>query len=334
MRSFMNHIAGRRLVGVLLVAASGSAASAHLGSFGPNEGYNLSMFVGSNNWCDVTYYNAGQYGPASGGGSATAIAPDSGLWRLRSQNGAFFGNNAARNAMVGTAPPYSAAPLVGGTVSYIVGAHFSGRNNDGYNLALRNDNPAGTGAIVYDYSLDTFDTGGPVAALQTTGTVTYQTYFMTDPDAPPSPDGSFSDKFRMSFLDSAGNIGAEWGYSRDNQVAYRDGPSSAWTYTTWNAGPANWNGIRMSLDLTADTFSFDYYDEASNTWNPIIAGASMGTAMTNFTTIRWQLEDAVNFGIGGKNFFDDSSFTGFVPAPGVAGLLLGGVVMAGRRRRN
>ena len=60
----------------------------------------------------------------------------------------------------------------------------------------------------------------------------------------------------------------------------------------------------------------------------------MGTSMTNFTTIRWQLEDAVNFGIGGKNFFDDSSFTGFVPAPGVAGLLLGGVVMAGRRRRN
>jgi hypothetical protein len=322
------------MIGMLVVAASGTVASAHLGSFGPNEGYNLSMFVGSNNWCDVSYYNAGQYGPASGGGSATAIAPDSGLWRLRSQNGAFFGTTAARNAAVGTAPPYSAAPLVGSTVSYIVGAHFSGRNNDGYNLALRNDNPAGTGAIEYDYFLDTYDTGGPVASSQSTGIVTYETYFMTDPDSPPNSDGTFSDKFRMSFVDSAGNIGAEWGYSRDNQVAYRDGPSSAWTYTSWNAGPANWNGIRMALDLSNDTFSFDYYDETSNSWNSIVTGASMGTAMTNFTTIRWRLEDAVNFGIGGKNFFDDSSFSGFVPAPGAAGLLLGGALVSARRRRN
>lgn len=333
MRTFMNGCGGR-MIGMLVVAASGTVASAHLGSFGPNEGYNLSMFVGSNNWCDVSYYNAGQYGPASGGGSATAIAPDSGLWRLRSQNGAFFGTTAARNAAVGTAPPYSAAPLVGSTVSYIVGAHFSGRNNDGYNLALRNDNPAGTGAIEYDYFLDTYDTGGPVASSQSTGIVTYETYFMTDPDSPPNSDGTFSDKFRMSFVDSAGNIGAEWGYSRDNQVAYRDGPSSAWTYTSWNAGPANWNGIRMALDLSNDTFSFDYYDETSNSWNSIVTGASMGTAMTNFTTIRWRLEDAVNFGIGGKNFFDDSSFSGFVPAPGVAGLLLGGALVSARRRRN
>lgn len=333
MRTFMNGWGGK-LAGMLVVAASGTVASAHLGSFGPNEGYNLSMFVGSNNWCDVTYYNAGQYGPASGGGSAAAIAPDSGLWRLRSQNGAFFGTTAARNAMVGTAPPYTAAPLVGSTVSYIVGAHFNGRNNDGYNLALRNDNPAGTGAIEYDYFLDTYDTGGPVAASQSTGVVTYETYFMTDPDSPPNSDGTFSDKFRMSFVDSAGNIGAEWGYSRDNQVAYRDGPSSAWTYTSWNAGPANWNGIRMAMDLSNDTFSFDYYDEASNSWNSIVTGASMGTAMNNFTTIRWRLEDAVNFGVGGKNFFDDSSFSGFVPAPGVAGLLLGGALVSARRRRN
>jgi hypothetical protein len=333
MRSIINRSFKSSLIGLALIAASGTSAHAYLGSYGPNDGYNLSMFAGGNNWCDVTYYNAGAYGANAGGGFAANIAPDSGLWKLRSQNGAFFATNAARNAQVGTAPPYTAAPLTGGATSYIVGAHFSGRNNDGFNLALRNDNPSGFGAIVYDYSLDTFDTGGPVAALQNSGTVTYETYFMTDPDSPPNSDGTFSDKFRMSFMDSLGNIGAEWGYSRDNQVAYRDGPSSNWTYTTWNAGPANWNGIRMALDLTADTFSFDYYDEASNTWNPIIAGASMGTAMGNFTTIRWQLEDAVNFGIGGKNFFDDSSFTGFVPAPGVAGLLLGGALMTARRRR-
>ncbi len=321
------------LLGWSAVAVCGSTASAHLGSFGPNEGYNLSMFSGSNNWCDVTYYNAGAYGPSSGGGSATAIAPDSGLWKLRSNNGAFYATTAARNAQVGSAPAYTTSPLVGSATSYIVGAHFSGRNNDGYNLALRNDTVAGTGPITYDYSLDTFDTGGPIASTQSTGVVRYQTYFLTDPDSAPNPDGTFSDKFRMSFVDSSGNIGAEWGYARDNQVAYRDGPSSAWTYTTWNAGPANWNGIRVDLDLSSDTFSMEYYDDATTTWNSIVTGASMGTAMGNFTTIRWQLEDAVNTGIGGKNFFDDSSFTGFVPAPGATGLLVGGMIALARRRR-
>lgn len=321
-------------VSLALIALCGSTASAHLGSYGPNEGYNLSMFQGNNNWCDVSYYNAGAYGPASGGGSATAIAPNSGLWKIVSSNGGFFGTAAARNAMVGTAPPYPTGPLVGGATSYIVGAHFNGRNNDGYNLAVRNDNPAGTGAVTYDYSIDTYDTGGPVAATQTNGTVTFQTYFLSDPDAAPRPDGTFDDKFTMSFMDSAGNIGAQWGYSRDNQVAWRDGPSSSWNYTTWNAGPPDWNGIRVNLDLSADTFSMDYFDEPSNTWNNIVpSGTAMGTAMTNFTTIRWQLEDAVNFGIGGKNFFDDSSFSGFVPTPGSATLLAGGLALTMRRRR-
>ncbi|MFO0831059.1 MAG: hypothetical protein U0637_04350 [Phycisphaerales bacterium] len=323
-----------RLFGLLVVGACASAASAHLGSFGPNEGYTISQYTGPNNWVDVSYYNAGQYGPASGGGSFNALAPNAGLWKLQSANGAFFPNAALRNAQVGTAPPYTGAPLVGSVPSYIVGAHFNGRNNDGYNLAVRNDNPAGTGPIVYDYSLDTYDTGGPVAASQSTGVVKYQTYFLSDPDAPPSSDGSFHEKFTMSFMDSAGNIGAQWGYSRDNQVGWRDGPSSAWIWTTWNAGPPDWNGIRVSLDLSADTFALDYYDEPSNTWNNLTpSGTPMGTAMTNFTTIRWQLEDAVNLGIGGKNFFDDSSFGGFVPAPGSAGLVVGGLLVASRRRR-
>ena len=223
---------------------------------------------------------------------------------------------------------------MGSVPSYIVGAHFSGRNNDGFNLALRNDTPAGTGPIKYAYSLDTFDTGGPIASSQSTGIVTYQTYFMTDPDAPPNPAGTHDDKFTMSFVDSSGNVGAQWGYSRDNQVSWRDSPSSLWNYTPWNAGPANWNGFRVNLDLTSDTFDMDYYDEATNTWNNIVpTGTAMGASMGNFTTIHWQLEDAVNFGIGGKNFFDDSSFVGFIPAPGAAGLLAGGLILMARRRR-
>ena len=323
-----------RIIGLALVGACTSAASAHLGSFGPNEGYNLSMFQGPNNWCDVSYYNAGAYGPASGGGSAVAVAPNSGLWKIVSNNGGFFPTATLRNSYVGGAPAYPSGSLSGSLPSYIVGAHFNGRNNDGYNLAVRNDTPAGTGAIAYDYSLDTYDTGGPVAATQTAGVVTYQTYFMSDPDSPPDPTGQHAIKFTMSFMDAAGNIGAQWGYSRDNQIGWRDGPSSSWNWTAWNAGPPDWNGFRVNLDLTSDTFAMDYYDEPSNTWNNIVGtGTPMGTAMTNFTTIRWQLEDNVYLGVGGKNFFDDSSFGGFVPAPGSVGLIAGGLLLASRRRR-
>jgi hypothetical protein len=58
----------------------------------------------------------------------------------------------------------------------------------------------------------------------------------------------------------------------------------------------------------------------------------MGQAMQDFTELRWQLEDGLNAGLLGKNFFDDFSF-GVIPEPSsglIAGLL--GVGMAVRRR--
>ena len=44
--------------------------------------------------------------------------------------------------------------------------------------------------------------------------------------------------------------------------------------------------------------------------------------MQDLTVLRWQLEDGLFAGVGGKNFFDDFAFTVNVPEP--TGLVLGG----------
>lgn len=332
-----DHLKRWRFVYVPCVAGllwAAAPASGWLGSFGPADGYVNPVFSGNYNWADVTYYNAGAFGPNAGGGPGPLfIPPDSGRWRLVSNAGGFFSNSAMRNAMVGGAPPYPTSNPVG-VPAYIVGNHFPGRNNDGHCLAVRNDTPLGTGPIVYDYSLDTFDTGGFNPAAQTTGTVSFRIYFMSDPDAPWIPGTPRQDKFTMSFVDQFGNVGAQWGYSRDNLIAWRDSASNPWNYTTWNATPNNWNGIEVFLDLTNDTFSMNFFEEATSTWHTMVpAGTPMGAAMTNFTTVRWQLEDGVHLGIGGKNFFDDAHFGGFIPTPGTVGALAGGLALLGRRRR-
>ncbi|GJQ31063.1 MAG: hypothetical protein HBSAPP03_29470 [Phycisphaerae bacterium] len=321
--------------GFAALAAAASPALAVLGSFGPNEGYSLSVYSGGYNWADVTYYNAGAYGPAAGGGSGpNFIAPDSGLWRLVSNAGGFFSNSAARNATLGGAPPYPTTHPTG-VPAYLVGAHFPGRNNDGYNLAIRNDTPSGSGPVTYDYDLDIYDTGGSNAAATTSGVVTSQFYYLADPDMPYQPGTPRQDKFTMSFMDALGNIGLQWGYSRDNMVAWRDSPSAPWNYTGIQALPTSWDGVKVSMDLTADTFGIDYYDAVLNTWSSIVpAGTPMGMNMANFTTIRWQLEDSVHLGIGGKNMFDDFSFGGFIPSPAGGAVLAMGMMVLGRRRRS
>lgn len=321
-----------RLLQLAALSLAAAPAFATLGSFGPNEGYSLSVYSGGYNWADVTYYNAGAYGPNAGGGSGpNFIAPDSGKWRLVSQVGGFFGSTAARNAMLSGAPPYPTSHP-NGIPAYMVGAHFPGHNNDGYNLAIRNDTPAGTGPTAYEYDLDIYDTGGPVASTVTSGIVTSQFYFLADPDQPYNPGTPRQDKFTLSFIDGSGNIGLEWGYSRDNQVAWRSVAGGSWNYTGIQANPSLWDGVRVTMDLTNDTFGIDYYDANLNTWQNIAApGTGMGTSMANFTTLRWQLEDATSLGIGGKNMFDDFSFN-FVPAPASLALFAGCAAMLRRRR--
>ena len=237
-------------------------ASAYLGSFSPNDGYHVqSGFV----YGDVSYYNAGQYGVNAGSGiGPTQITADSGLWSAQGPVGGYFSTAVDRSNYTAGTHPY---PLG----AYIVGNHAPGRT-DGSSLAIRNDTPLGvTGPLVYDYQLDTFDFGGVAPASITSGLLQMVLYFCPNPgDSAPGPSGTFDDKFTMSLLDSVGNIGLQWGYARDNSVAWRDGPSSAWNTTSFIADQTNWDGVRIDLDLTADTFAMEYFDVSASTWTKIV----------------------------------------------------------------
>lgn len=310
-----------------------SPAAANLGSIRPADGY-LVAGIGPfpADWVDVTYYNAGAFGANAGGGSVSLIAPDSGNWSLLSQVGGFFTSAAARNAAVGTAPPYPNTIPSNAVPVYMVGNHFPGRGGDGSNLAFRNDTPLGTGNTKYRYQLDTFDTGGPVPSTVTGGPVSMEMYFCPNPGDTPNPGTPRQDKFTMSLVDSSGNVGMEWGYARDNEVSWRDGPSSSWNYTGIFANATNWDGIKVDIDLSSDTFQLDYYVVSTNTWTTLApAGTALGAGMTNFTTIDWELVDGLSAGIGGKNFFDD--FTFVIPAPSSVALGAMGLLLAARRRR-
>lgn len=325
------------LTALALTALATAPASAYLGSFGPSDGYNLLVLSGSVNWSDVSYYNAGQYGPNAGNGTGPTLqTPNAGLWRINSQAGGFFATAAARNA---NTPPTTAGyspTLPSGTVgAYIVGGHFPGRNNDGYNLAVRNDTPAGTGAIDYDYTIDSYDFAGYNPASVTAGSVSTQFYFCPNPSDPVSPDGTPpGDKFILSLTDSIGNIGAQWGYARDNEIYWRAGSTGAWNYTGVYADASNWDGVRIDIDLSADTFGIDYYDVGTNTWASIAAaGTALGTPMADLTHLGWSLVDGVSSGLGGKNYFDDFSFHVSVPTPGTLALTASGLLLTARRRR-
>ncbi len=320
---------------VALVAAliAPAQAMAYLGSFGPADGYypQYGTMLG-----DVTYYNAGQSGPNAGGGATMQIIADTGLWTLQSPVGGVFGNTPDRNAYI--APGLLYPPSDPNNVpAYLLGGHFPGHNNDGYNLAFRNDTPIGTGPAIYEYSIDTYDTGGPVPANVIGGVSSIGFYFCPNPIDVPDPSGQASHKFTLSVKDSFGTIGLEWGYARDNEVTWRDSPSNPWTYTGVYADATNWDGIDIDIDLTADTFGIDYYDVSSNTWSTMVpAGTPLGMPLFNITTLRWQLEDGVTTGTGGKNYFDDFSIQTAVPEPSSFALLaLGGLALLPvlRRRR-
>jgi hypothetical protein len=307
-----------------------SVASAYIGSCGPADGYHLNQYIGNVNWADVSYFNAGSYGANAGGGPGpTLIAADSGKWKVDGQVGGYWNNAATRASVVGSAPPYPGVDSSGASQPiYMVGNHFPGRGGDGSNLAFRNDTPIGTGAANYNYFIDTYDTGGNVPSSVTSGIVTTQFYFCPNPNDLVAR----AEKFTMSFKDSANTTGVQWGYARDNEVYWRAGNAGPWTYTGIYANASNWDGIRMNIDLSNDTFELEYYIVASNTWTTLApAGTALGAPMTNLTTLGWRLEDGVNSGTGGKNYFDDFGFS--IPAPSSAGVLALAGLAALRRRR-
>lgn len=316
---------------VAFLVGAATPAHAYLGSFTPQDGYDVQSGL---LYGDVSYYDAGQYGANAGGGSGpNQIVADSGLWSVIGPAGGYFDNPVDRASYISTAPPYAAGDP-NGEESYFVGGHSGGRT-DFWNLAIRNDIPLGTGAAVYDYELDSFDFGGIAPASVTSGPVQMGFFFCPNPgDSNPSG-GAPSDKFTMSFKDSLGNIGFQWGYLRDNAVVWRDDPSDPWNTTAFIADQGAWDGLTVNIDLTADTFSMDYFDvSASTTTNIVSAGTFMGQAMNDFTVLGWQLEDGLFSGNAGKNFFDDFSFNAGVPEPGSLTLAaLACITLLGVRRR-
>ncbi len=315
-------------VGSLLCAVS--PAWAYLGSFELSDGY----YLASPGWVDVTYYNAGQWGANAGGGaSPTAIAPDSGLWSLNSQAGAFFPTALARNAATGGAPPYPAPASIVGIPAYIIGNHSPGRTGIGA-LALRNENFIGAGPMDYDYTLDTFDFGGIAPASVTGGVVNTGFYFCPNPTDIFNPGGPIrTEKFIMSFKDSASSIGLQLGYTGFNQVYWRAGSSGAWNLTGVIADSTNWDGFDVDIDLTSQTFGIDYFDVSASSWSTLVpAGTPLGASMQDLTHLGWWLDEQVTLGTGGKNFFDDFAFHA-VPEPAGAALLgIGSVCLAARRK--
>jgi hypothetical protein len=314
-----------------------SPAWAILNSFEYSDGYYLT----SPGWVDVTYYDAGQFGVATGGsGSPTAIAPDSGLWSLNSQVGAFYATSAQRNAATSGAPPYPGS-FAGTIPAYIVGNHNPGRTGAGA-LALRNDN-VGVGAMDYDYRFDQYDFGGINPATVTSGLVDIEFYYCPNPPDQASGGAGLptSDKFIMSFTDSSGNIGFQLGYQNNNDVVWRPGSSGAWNATGIVADHNNWDGFRARLDLSNDTFGLRYFDVSTSsviTLAPV--GTPMGAAMNDATHLGWWLSDftlASGIHPGGKNFFDDFSVRTAVPEPTSWALALcgvgAGVLSLVRRRR-
>jgi len=315
------------------ILASAGIAQAHLGSFAPSDGYSLSVYSGAYNWCDVAYYNAGQYGPNSGGGPGPSLhVPNSALWKIDSTTaGGFFGSAANRSATVGTAPPYPTTnPL--GAPAYIVGDHGPGRT-DNSSLAVRNDNPLGSvGPMKYTYDFDTYDTGGPVAASVTTGQVSFDLFMAATPGGPGGTGAFAGEKFTQSFMDASGSIGAQWGYARDNEIIWRAGNTGFWNQTGLFTNGA-WDGISTTIDLSAQTFELKFFDVVNNLWTTLApAGTALGNSMGNFAKLGWQMEDGVHGGLGGKNFFDDAKLT--IPSPGAVALLSIGALAASRRRRS
>ena len=307
------------------------SAEAYLGSFEPADGYTLSPIPGSppSIFTDVTYYNSGQFGVNAGGGSPAQIPFNTGSWRLppSSQPGAFYATSAIRNAWLGVTPPYPASGGPSSLPVYIVGNHFGGRTSFSA-LALRNDTAFPIGPMEYTYALDTYDFGGPVPASVTSRVVSTSFSFC------PNPVDQFStEKFIMSFQDSGGAIGMQLGYSRDNQVYWRQGSSGAWNYPGIIANSTNYDGFTVDIDLSNDTFGLEYYQVASNlTTTLAAAGTPLGANMTNLTNLRWWLDDQTILGVGGKNFFDDFQFR-VVPEPagGMLALLAAGFLGCCRR---
>jgi len=312
-----------------------SRAMAYLGGFETPDGY---RFIGvlPNDWIDVTNYNAGANNVNAGNAPLTPIPFNSGLWKvLGTGPGSFYANSTDRTTYLSSAPPYPATGFKGPVVdAYLIGDHGGGHTGNA--LAMRNTTPAGTGAMVYDYRQDQYDFGGTAPATVTSGSV--DTSFWFWPSDPQQYSGPVQEKFIMSFADTAGNVGFQWGYARDNQMYWRAGNSGSWNLTGLFSDPFAYDQLKVNIDLTSQTFKIDFFDFSTSLTTTLAPTQPLGATMLNYTHIGWSLTDnllAGPMGWGGKNFFDDFGFkVNPVPEPSTAVVLMGiGAAMLLKRPR-
>jgi hypothetical protein len=311
-------------------------AWALLGGFEVQDGY---RFLGSlpNDWIDVTNYNAGANNVNAGNGPLTPIPYNTGLWKvLGTGPGSFYINNTDRATYMGSAPPYPATGFKGPQVgSYLIGDHGGGHTGNA--LAMRNTAPAGSGAMLYDYRLDQYDFGGTAPATVVSGSIdTSFWYWPSDPQQTVVPP---QEKFIMSFTDSTGSVGFQWGYARDNQLYWRPGSSGSWNLTGLFSDPVAYDQLKVNIDLTAQTFKIDVFDFSTSLTTTIAPTQALGATMIDYTHIGWSLTDNLQagpLGWGGKNFFDDFGFkVNPVPEPSAAMVLVaaGAALLLKRPRR-
>lgn len=309
---------------------------AYLGGFESADGY-----LGFVNW--VNGYNAGQYGTANGGSGGPNQGPNpptadftGGLWN--DTNDAF--------------PTYYANGFVGG---YYVTGHTAVPplgmvpHSGNQMLALRNTTYAATTSLPatpldYSYSLDTrdfYNGGNPVAPTATGNKIVDWSVW-----AAPGPVTAPNDGLWLTFRDSAGNIGFQFGYDTTYELRYRDGtnPLGSWTNAghilgrPWASGqfPCGvqapncinviYDRLDFSLDLLNDTWSLDVLSGVDGTTKTLVSNMAFGQSLLNFTEIDWH----VSYG-NEKGFFDDSAFVvrpAQVPEPGTFAMVaLGGLLL-------
>ena len=219
-------------------------AEAHLGGFEYDDGYRDFR-------SDVERYNAGQFGPNSGGGTYvpySAANYGSGLWQKLEGNT----SGAYATAHFGRDRTRSQDPALSTTANGQPKALVITTNSDGWNA----------GAQKFNYKLDSFDLGMDPSSVNGSAKVSFD--FWSCPGR--LTNNTMTSDFygnSIAFKDSSGNVGITVGYKMAMTtgiatLAYNvDG---TWVDTGIVAADNYYQQWQVDLDLATDTVSLKLVD--------------------------------------------------------------------------